>query len=91
MSASIIVFSGIIIAMFAVASLLVVHSMRKYTSKRADTEQRAAEAFAEMQRVTRELRERGGAPVPADLKPGERLQQMYPGVRPARPAGVEEG
>lgn len=85
MSAPTLAFLGLLIAMLAVSAVLVAHSMRKYSARRADSERRAAEAFAEMQRLTKQLRERGeegrGATDP-NLKPGERLQQQYPGVHP---------
>ncbi|HJU91086.1 MAG TPA: hypothetical protein VJ672_16995 [Gemmatimonadaceae bacterium] len=85
MTAPMMAFFGLVVAMLAVSGLLIAHSMRKYSSRRADSERRAAEAFAEMQRLTKELRERGeSAKQTTDpkLTPGERLQQMYPGVRP---------
>lgn len=87
---SYIVFGGILLAMIGVSAILLAHSMRKYATRRAESEQRAADAFAEMQRLTKELRERSQAAAPAALKPGERLQQMYPGVRGQREI-VEEG
>jgi hypothetical protein len=87
---SLIVFGGILLAMIGVSAILLTHSMRKYATQRAESEQRAADAFAEMQRLTKELRERAAADQPAHLKPGEKLQQKYPGVRGPR-ATVEEG
>lgn len=89
MSSTMLVFSGLLIAMLGVSLLLVMHSMRKYSTRRAESERRAAEAFAEMQRLTKELRERGAEPVDGTLTPGERLKQMYPGVR-GRPTPVGE-
>ncbi|HJR43198.1 MAG TPA: hypothetical protein VJ812_13990 [Gemmatimonadaceae bacterium] len=85
MSAPTLAFLGLLIAMLAVAAVLVAHSLRKYSARRADSERRAAEAFAEMQRLTRQLREggeEGKRSTDPNLKPGERLQQRYPGVSP---------
>ena len=85
MTVSMMAFLGLVVVMLAVSGMLVAHSLRKYRSRRADSERRAAEAFEEMQRLTKELRERsenGKKVTDPNLTPGERLQQQYPGVRP---------
>lgn len=91
MSNSAIIFSGIVLVMLAVSTVLVFHSMRKYSSRKAEAERRSAEAFEEMNRLTKELRQREAPPAPSNLKPGERLQQMYPGIRRGTPEPQEQG
>jgi hypothetical protein len=69
----------------------IAYRLQKLAAQRVDAEKRASVAFEEMNRTTKELRTRkGNDPVddPA-LKPGERLQRMYPGVQ--RTTAVSDG
>jgi type VI protein secretion system component VasK len=60
--------------------------LRRLAALKAEAEQRAVAAFEEMNRLTKQLRERPKTgQMEALLPPGERLQHMYPGVR--RPQG----
>ena len=69
--------------------LFVAWRLSKLAARRADAERRASMAFEEMNRLTRELRDRstvGVASEDAQLPPGERLIRMYPGrAAPQRP------
>lgn len=55
--------------------------LRKISAQKAAAEQRAVTAFEEMNRLTRQLRERPKTGQFDALPPGERLKVMYPGVK----------
>jgi cytochrome c-type biogenesis protein CcmH/NrfG len=76
-------FLGIVISGVAI---FLAWRLQQISALRRDAEQRAAAAFEEMNRLTKELRDRGRA-MPADpaLPPGKRLIQKYSG--PNRPTG----
>lgn len=55
--------------------------LRGLAAMRKDAERRAVAAFEEMNRLTRELRERSAdEPADAGIRPGERLLRRYPGT-----------
>jgi hypothetical protein len=73
-------FFGLVGSVIAVCGVLVLWRLRRWSSARAEAEQRAVLAFEEMQRVTKSLRSE--AETAADgLTPGERLQQRYAGPK----------
>jgi hypothetical protein len=79
------------LAVLVVCVISIAYRLQKLAAQRVDAEKRAAIAFEEMNRTTKELRTRKkNDPVddPA-LTPGERLRRMYPGVQ--RPTPVSEG
>jgi len=57
--------------------------LRKIAAQKSEAEQRAVAAFEEMNRLTRQLRERPKTGQFDALPPGERLKVMYPGVKRA--------
>jgi hypothetical protein len=69
----------------------IAYRLQKLAAQRVDAEKRASVAFEEMNRTTKELRTRKGNDPVDDptLKPGERLQRMYPGVQ--RTTAVSDG
>lgn len=69
----------------------IAYRLQKLAAQRVDAEKRASVAFEEMNRTTKELRTRKGNDPVDDptLKPGERLQRMYPGVQ--RTTAVTDG
>jgi cytochrome c-type biogenesis protein CcmH/NrfG len=82
---------GMLAIVVVICAITIAYRLQKLGAQRVDAEKRAAVAFEEMNRATKELRERHGND-PADdpsLTPGERLQRMYPGVQ--RSAAVAEG
>ncbi len=77
---------GVLVA----CGLFIAWRLSKLSARRAEAERRATAAFEEMNRLTRELRERkkvDGAGGDGALSPGERLQRMYPG-RAAPPRSI---
>jgi len=72
---------GLFAALAVICGLIIAHRLQTFAARRADAEQRALVAFEEMNRLTRELRERRASDPAADpsLRPGERLRRMYPG------------
>jgi hypothetical protein len=74
------VFVGFMVAILALCGGLAAWRVRRIMAQRTDAEQRAAAAFEEMQRATRQLRgtqEQDAAD--ALLPPGERLMRRYAG------------
>ena len=72
-----------VVALCCVA--FVVWRLHRLAAQRADAEQRAAVAFAELNRLTTELRRRHedeATEQAASLPPGERLRRRYPGSAP---------
>jgi len=70
--------------------LFIAWRLARLSAQRTAAEQRASTAFEEMNRLTRELRERTKDESPPDdaaLPPGERLKRMYPG-RAAPPRSI---
>ena len=69
----------------------IAYRLQKLAAQRVDAEKRASVAFEEMNRTTKELRTRKSTDPVDDptLKPGERLQRMYPGVQ--RTTAVSDG
>ncbi len=72
-----------ILAVVAVAcAIFIAWRLRRIAAQRAEAEQRAVGAFEEMNRLTKQLRDRGrNTPVDPSLAPGKRLQAMYPGPK----------
>lgn len=79
------VFVGLSAVMVAAIAVFVMWRLSRLAQQRAEAGQRAAGAFEQMSRLTKELHERGKeTPTDPTLAPGERLQQMYPGPKRAR-------
>ena len=74
-------FAGTLALVALTCAVLIVSRLRQHSVERADADRRAAIAFEEMTRLTRELRTRQhGDPTPdPSLSPGERLMRRYPG------------
>lgn len=74
---------GLLGVVVAICVMSIAYRLQKLGAQRVDAEKRAAVAFAEMNRTTKELRTRMNndpAEDPAQT-PGERLRRMYPGVQ----------
>jgi hypothetical protein len=57
-------------------------NLQKLKAQQAETEQRSAIAFEEMNKLTKELRDRGrNTPAEPGRPAGERLMDMYPGPK----------
>jgi hypothetical protein len=78
---------GVFSALVVICALVIAYRLRTLAAQRADAEQRALAAFREMNRLTRELRDRhaNDPAVNPSLRPGERLRLMYPGPERSRP------
>ena len=74
---------GLLGVVVAICLMSIAYRLQKLSAQRLDVEKRAAVAFAEMNRTTKELRTRmNNDPVEdPSLKPGERLRRKYPGVQ----------
>ena len=72
---------GMLGAVLFICVISIAYRLQKLAAQRVDAEKRASVAFEEMNRLTKELRDRrGGDPVVDEsLPPGERLRRMYPG------------
>jgi type VI protein secretion system component VasK len=84
--ATILFFATLGLVLLACA-VVIAWRLRRLSAQRADAELRAAAAFEEIHRLTKELRQRSGeedAPHP-DLPLGVRLQRQYPGPAGRRP------
>ena len=69
-----------------IAVLFIVWRLQKLKEQQAETEQRSAIAFEEMNKLTKELRDRGrNTPVDNTRTAGERLKEMYPGAKKSAP------
>ena len=75
---TLLLFAPLLIVLLACA-VLIVWRLRRLSALRVDAERRAVVAFEEMNRLTKELRERGTAPSDPSLTLGARLRQTYPG------------
>ncbi len=77
--------TGMYVGLFAtvvfICVIIIAHRLRKLAAQRVDAEKRAVVAFEQMNRLTKELRDRRGNDPVEDpsLPPGERLRRMYPG------------
>lgn len=83
---------GMLGVVVVICVISIAYRLQKLAAQRVDAEKRASVAFEEMNRTTKELRQRkGNDPVDDDpsLTPGERLRRMYPGVQ--RPTAVSDG
>jgi hypothetical protein len=82
---------GMLGVVVIICVISIAYRLQKLAAQRVDAEKRASIAFEEMNRATKELRERKGNDPVDDptLTPGERLRRMYPGVQ--RSAAVTEG
>ena len=81
---------GMLGAVLFICVISIAYRLQKLAAQRVDAEKRASVAFEEMNRLTKELRDRrGGDPVVDEsLPPGERLRRMYPGAqRPTAQTG----
>ena len=74
---------GLLGVVIAICVMSIAYRLQKLGAQRVDAEKRAAVAFAEMNRTTKELRTRMKNDPAGDpsLTPGERLRRMYPGVQ----------
>ncbi len=72
---------GLFAAVVFICVIIIAHRLQKLAAQRVDAEKRAVVAFEEMNRLTKELRDRRGTDPGEDssLPPGERLRRMYPG------------
>lgn len=62
--------------------LFIVWRLQRLKTLRAEAEKRAVVAFEEMNKLTKDLRDRGRAtPVDPGTAPGKRLLEMYPGPK----------
>ena len=78
-------FFSLLAVVVAACAIFIAWRLRRISAQRAEAEQRAVGAFEEMNRLTKQLRDRGReTPADASLAPGERLQKMYPGPKRAR-------
>lgn len=84
-------YMGMLGAVLVICVSSIAYRLQKLAAQRVDAEKRAAVAFEEMNRTTKELRTRRGNDPMDDptLTPGERLRRRYPGVRRSGP--VSEG
>lgn len=82
---------GMLGVVVVICVISIAYRLQKLAAQRVDAEKRASVAFEEMNRTTKELRQRkGNDPVDdPSLTPGERLRRMYPGVQ--RPTTVSDG
>ena len=81
MSKHVALLSGFFIVLVVVLGLYVARKVNTLAMRRADAERRAAEALAEMTRLSQELRTRPLEAEAVSLPPGERLKRQYPGWR----------
>lgn len=74
---------GMLAIVLVICVISIAYRLQKLATQRVDAEKRAAVAFEDMNRTTKELRTRkGNDPVDdPSLTPGERLRRMYPGVQ----------
>jgi hypothetical protein len=72
---------GMLGAVVLICVMIIAYRLQKLAAQRVDAEKRATVAFEEMNRLTKELRDRRGTDPVDDqsLPPGERLRRMYPG------------
>jgi hypothetical protein len=82
---------GLLGVVIAICLMSIAYRLQKLSAQRVDAEKRAAVAFEEMNRTTKELRTRMSNDPAEDpsLKPGERLRRRYPGVQ--RQTGLPDG
>jgi hypothetical protein len=82
---------GMLGVVVIICVISIAYRLQKLAAQRADAEKRASIAFEEMNRATKELRQRKVNDPVEDptLTPGERLRRKYPGVQ--RSAAVSEG
>jgi hypothetical protein len=75
---------GLLFFLIMACALFIAWRLQRLKTLRAEAERRAVVAFEEMNKLTKDLRDRGRA-TPADphVPPGQRLQQMYPGPKRA--------
>ena len=80
---------GLIVFFVMGGVLFIAWRLQRLKAQRAEAEQRAMVAFEEMNKLTKDLRDRGRAtPVDPSIPPGQRLQQMYPGPKRGGAAGA---
>jgi hypothetical protein len=74
---------GLLGVVIAICGMSIAYRLQKLGAQRVDAEKRAAVAYAELNRTTKELRTRMNSDPGegSSLKPGERLRQKYPGVQ----------
>ena len=78
-------FIGLFAMMVAAIVVFVLWRLSRISAQRTEAELRSVGAFEEMNRLTKQLHDRGKeAPADPSLPPGERLQQRYPGPKRAR-------
>ena len=76
---------GLLVVVLMGCAIFIAWRLQRLKVQQAETEQRAAAAFEEMNKITKELREQGKvAPADPTRPAGERLKAMYPG--PKHPA-----
>ncbi|MGI8498175.1 MAG: hypothetical protein ACR2OG_11410 [Gemmatimonadaceae bacterium] len=81
---------GLLTIIFTGFLLFLALRLRRFTTQRVDAERRSAQAFEQMLLASKQLQTRTAEAAPEAMRPGERLQKMYPGVRPpGSSAGVE--
>ncbi|HXY29486.1 MAG TPA: hypothetical protein VEI06_02160 [Gemmatimonadaceae bacterium] len=73
---------GLLFVVTLACALFIAWRLRRLQMMRQDAETRAAAAFEEMNRLTKQLRDRkeNSQPSLEAVPPGERLQQLYPGT-----------
>ena len=95
MKTSVIVVGALLTALLLICAVVMARRLQRLTAQRSDAEQRAAVAFEEMARLTRELRalrdqsDEGAAEPAASV--GERLRARYPGSTTAHASRDVEG
>jgi hypothetical protein len=74
---------GMLVAVLFICVISIAYRLQKLAAQRVDAGKRASVAFEEMNRLTKELRDRRGDDPVVDesLPPGERLRRMYPGAQ----------
>ena len=73
---------ALIASAILIAVLFIAWRLQKLKAQQAETEQRSAIAFEEMNKLTKELRDRGrNTPVDNSRPAGDRLKEMYPGPK----------
>ena len=73
---------ALIASAILIAVLFIAWRLQKLKAQQAETEQRSAIAFEEMNKLTKELRDRGrNTPAEPGRPAGERLMDMYPGPK----------
>ena len=69
-----------------IAAMFIAWRLQRLKEQQAEAEKRAAVAFEEMNKLTKELRDRGkSAPADPARPAGERLLEMYPGPKKGTP------